>query len=197
MSKSHETNFEFNRSQTIYTVIDLQENIVDSLEVAVFQFHRSDNLKWKTISINIFHALYMLCIANLEKTNYENVLTFNDDEISNRYVKFGDDSGWKRSRKIHRKESEGYTIKWDYIDGEPSFSAFNPDNNPNKKLINFWNAFARVLDSEVEMKGYTFSKPLEITEDQSDLSQECCRRQRISFWRRRSFEHKCGCYKKY
>lgn len=28
----------------------------------------------------------MLCIANLERTSYENVMTINDDEVENKYV---------------------------------------------------------------------------------------------------------------
>ncbi|MEO8209612.1 MAG: hypothetical protein ABI840_03540 [bacterium] len=166
MSKSYKTNFEHNRNQTKNVVLDLQDNIVDSLEVALLQFKRSDNLKWKTISINIFHSLYMLCIANLEKSNYENILTGDDKEFDDRYVKFGNDLKWKRARKIYRKESEGYTIEWSYIDGEPTFNKFKQENNRTKKLINFWTAFARVLDPEVEMKGYTFSKALTVNEDE-------------------------------
>lgn len=165
--KSYKTNFEFNRVQNEYATIDLQTNIIDSLEVALTQFQRKDNLKWKTISINIFHALYLLCIANLERGNYENVLTTNNSRNDEeKYAKLGIDEYWKRARKIHREKSDGYTIKWEAIEGEPSLKNIVNEPIQIRYLINFWTAFARVQDSEVEMKGYIMSRPLEVSEDE-------------------------------
>jgi hypothetical protein len=107
-----------------------------------------------------------LCIANLEGSNFQNVLSTKEGNNEDHYVKMGNDTKWKRSRNIFRKESKGYTITWDYIDGEPSFEKKTPYSNENQFLISFWNAFAKVQDAEVFMQRYTFSKELKVNDQE-------------------------------
>jgi len=124
---------------------------------------------WRNAVIFSVHSLYMFCIANLEGTNYENVLTNDQLEDNSVYVKKGNEEKWKRSRIVWRKDSGGYNIHWDSIDGEPSFKT-TPSRDFKKtektELISFWTALARVQDKEMHMARYIFSKALVLNEEE-------------------------------
>jgi hypothetical protein len=139
-------------NKSSYFKIDIISNAIDSLETCYDFLSKNDEFKWKWAALSIIHSLYMFCIANLEGGNYDNVLCFDDDEDNNRYVKIGNDEKWKKSRRIHRKDCDGYTIQWDYIEGEPSFPQTRKKLNDNDRyLIKFWTALARVQDKEIHI----------------------------------------------
>ena len=153
--------------QERYFTLDILTNAIDSLEKCRLFLKENSELKWKWIASSLLHSLYLFCINTLEHGNYDNVLTYSENEDNERYILIGNDTKWKKSRKIYRENSEGYTIKWDYIDGIPSFPKKRGTKiEDTKKLINFWTAFARVQDEEVDGAHYIFSKPLIVTEEQ-------------------------------
>ena len=149
-----------------YFKLDTLENAIDSLKMSKFLLETDNKLKWKWVSACLLHSLYLFCIDSLECGNYDNVLTYSDNEDNERYILKGDDTKWKRSRMIYLTKSGGYSIKWDYIDGEPSFPKNKKTISPNEKyLISFWTAFARVQDNEIG-SNYIFSKPISVTDEQ-------------------------------
>ena len=106
-------------SKSEYLTFSTIDNAIDSLETCRTFLLSETELKWKWIGASLLHSLYMFCIDTLERGNYDNVLTNNENEDNERYVLMGNDTRWKRSRKVYRKNSNGYTIIWDYINDEP------------------------------------------------------------------------------
>lgn len=153
-------------SKPEYFTLSTIDNAVDSLETCLIFLLSETELKWKWIGASLLHSLYMFCIELLEHGNYENVLTNNENEDNERFVKIGNDTRWKKSTKVYRENSNGYIIKWDYIDGEPSFSRMSESGKMEKRLISFWTALARVQDEEVEGLNYSLTEPLRLSETQ-------------------------------
>jgi len=153
--------------------LDEITNAIDYLQSALFFFEREDNLKWKWISISLYQSLYSFCIANLKGSNYQDVLTNlkEGEEDLNRFHKRGIEP-WKKSKKVDRKDSNGYNIIWEIVDEKdiPHFDSKNLHRgikDENKfKLLSFWSALARVQDKEGEMARYIFSKPVRLTDEE-------------------------------
>ncbi len=160
-----ETYYDWNRTDAKSMYVDAVENAVDSLETTVSYFERNDNLKWKWIVFSLHHALYMFCAINLEGGNFHQVLAngYNDDEDN--YFQKGNER-WKKSKRIPRNNSPGYTIQWEFIDGEPQFKASGKQRKRKEKLIGFWTALARVQDKEMWMARYIHSKAISLSEEQ-------------------------------
>lgn len=148
---SVKTTYEFNRIQSEFMSIDSRENAIDSLETALTFFGREDNLKWKWISIAIQHSLYHFCIANLEGSNYRQVISSGFDDDKDSYFKKGEEK-WKKSKKV--KRGLGYLIKWEEIEGTPIFDDIKKKKSNKDKVISFWTALARVQDAELYMNVY-------------------------------------------
>ncbi len=162
---TNETYYTWNRSDTKTMYIDAVENAVDSLETTISYFERNDNLKWKWIVFSLHHALYMFCTVNLEGGNFHQVITngYNDDE--NNYFQKGNER-WKKSKRIKRNNSPGYTIQWELIEGEPQFKTSVKQSKRKDKLISIWTALARVQDKEFWMGRYVHSKAIFLTDEQ-------------------------------
>lgn len=162
---SNETYFKWNRSDPKTMYIDAVENAVDSLETTVSYFERNDNLKWKWIVFSLHHALYMFCTINLEGSNYQEVLSNGYNEDENSFFRRADEK-WKKSRIIKRNNSPGYTIQWEFIDGEPQSKTSGRQRKRKEKLIGFWTALARVQDEELWMARYIHSKAVSLSDEQ-------------------------------
>ncbi len=146
--------------------IDTYENAIDSLESVVLFLQREDNLKWKWIVLSLYHCLYMFCVANLQGTNYNRVISKGKDDEETTYIK-KDNEKWKRSKKIKISERGAYKLEWKEIESEPIVSDGKVKYGAKReKLIGFWTALARVQDGECWMYQYIFSNPLELTEHQ-------------------------------
>ena len=153
-----DTYYEYNRSDSKYLYIDSKENPIDSLETALFFLEkRDDNLKWKWVVLSLHHALYSFSVANLEGSNYREVLTSSYDDDSNIYVKKGNDS-WKKSNIVITK-SPFYKIIWTDVIEPPTNNKKTKKKN-KEKLISFPTAIARVQDGYSWMGRYIISKPL-------------------------------------
>ncbi|MBL7129558.1 MAG: hypothetical protein ISS16_11320 [Ignavibacteria bacterium] len=151
-----------------YMEIDSIENPVNSLESILFFLLREDNIKWKWVLFALHHSLYMFCIANLEGSNYTQVLTKDFNEDNKTCVKKGD-GPWKKSKKVYKVRGKGYTLEWEPCD-EPENDTDSESNNNNRKekLIGIWTALARVQDEFFWMSRYTFSKHLVLTDNEWD-----------------------------
>lgn len=160
-----ETYYHWNRTDKDYMFIDSRENAIDSLETALYFLNREDNLKWKWIVLSLYHALYMFCVANLEGSNYKNVLETGIEADEETYFKRGDEK-WKKSNKQKISDKGAYKIVWHEIEGEPQVRTLNTKKNKREKLIGFWTALARVQDGELWMGRYIFSKPLKLNNNQ-------------------------------
>ncbi len=150
--------------------INAVENAIDSLETAVSFLDRNDNLKWKWIAISLHHSLYSFCIACLKNSDYTNVIsTINDGNL---YIKKGNDSNWKKSKKDPRKNGPGYTIKWENTNEEPKRTTGEErikitgkkSKEKGSKLIGFWTALARVQDQTLWMGKLMCTKALVLSD---------------------------------
>jgi len=154
-------------SKPDYFTLSTINNAIDSLETCRNFLLSESEFKWKWIGASLLHSLYMFCIDTLERGNYDNVLTNNENEDNERYVLMGNDTRWKRSRKVYRKNNNGYTIIWDYINDEPPLTKNEGSKSEdNRRLISFWTALARVQDEEVDGPKYTFTDPFQLNEEQ-------------------------------
>jgi hypothetical protein len=144
--------------------IDSVENAINSLESILLFLEWESNMKWKWIILALHHSLYLFCIANLEGGNYQQVLTGSFYPDENLFFKRGENQ-WKKSLIVKSKNIPLYRIEWEEIDYEPQFN-LKATKRRNPKLLNFWSAIARVLDSEVFMKRFSMSKPLIISNDE-------------------------------
>jgi hypothetical protein len=143
------------------------ENAIDSLETAVAFLDRNDNLKWKWIGIALHHSLYSFCVACLVNGNYENVLSAGRDDDNNHYCRQGNDTKWKKSKRLKREKSGGYTIEWSNTDEDPTAqSNVRQPKERRENLIGFWTALARVQDQVFWMGRLVCTKALTLKEDE-------------------------------
>jgi hypothetical protein len=143
------------------------ENAIDSLETAVSFLDRNDNLKWKWIAFALHHSLYSFCVACLVNGNYENVLTSGRDDDKTHFCKLGIDRKWKKSKRVNRPKSDGYTIEWSYTEEEPTVNPVGTQKGHRKEnLIGFWTALARVQDQVFWMGRMVHTKALMLSEDE-------------------------------
>ena len=151
-----------------YMSIDSIKNPVNSLESILYFLLREDNIKWKWVLFALHHSLYMFCIANLEGSDYTQVLIKDRDEDNKIRVKKGGES-WKKSKKVYRELGKGFTLAWETCD-EPENDTTSSSNNNNRedKIIGIWTALARVQDGYYWMSRNKFSKPLVLTEEEWD-----------------------------
>ncbi len=163
---SKERYYDWNREDDKTMYIDAVENAVDSLETTQTYFQRTDNLKWKWIVFSLHHCLYMFCTINLERGNYQEVLASNGyDEDENSYFQRGNEK-WKKSKRLKRNNSPGYTINWETIEGEPQVNSKGKSRKRKEKLIGFWTALARVQDKELWMARFIHSNAITLSEKQ-------------------------------
>lgn len=164
----YQSSFDLNRNldeRSFY--LNEVENAIDSLETAVSFLDRNDNLKWKWIAIGLHHSLYSFCVACLVNGNYENVLSSGKNDDANHFCQMGNDVKWKKSKRINRPKSGGYTIEWSYTDEEPTFnSAQTPKSQRKENLIGFWTALARVQDQVLWMGRMVHTRALVLSEEE-------------------------------
>ncbi|HXG06070.1 MAG TPA: hypothetical protein VNI77_01950 [Nitrososphaera sp.] len=167
-TSGYESFFDLNRSLdegSFY--LNEVENAIDSLETAVTFLQRNDNLKWKWVAFALHHSLYSFCIACLVNGNYENVLSGGKNDDQDHFCLMGNDVKWRKSRRIKRPNSGGYTIEWSYTDEEPRINpARTAESLRKQNLIGFWTALARVQDQVFWMGRMVHTKPLVLSEDE-------------------------------
>lgn len=151
-SYQQESYFYWNKHDENEFYLDEVENAIDSLETAVTFLSRTDNLKWKWIAFAMHHSLYSFSIACLVNGNYENVLSSGKDDDKNRYCLMGNNTKWKKSKRVYQNNGPGYVIEWEDTDEIPSQAPPEEIEEMEKKkhkrqLIGFWTALARVQDS--------------------------------------------------
>ena len=138
--------YEINRQESGKLYLNELENAVDSLETALTFFPRSDTLKWKWVAIALHHALYSFAVSCLINGNYENVFSFSREEDDNHYCLFGNESKWKKSKRIFRPDGPpAYMIQWEETPDDPTQAQKPHQQNKTRKeqLISFWTALAR------------------------------------------------------
>lgn len=163
---------EDNLKNKVVLTIDSIENAINSLESILLFEEWESNMKWKWIILALHHSLYLFCIANLEGGNYQQVLTGISNADENMFFKRGENP-WKKSKIVKSKNVPLYRIEWEAIDYEPQYN-LKPTKKRKPKLLNFWSAIARVLDSEVFMKRFSMSKPLIISDDEEKSIVNLC-----------------------
>lgn len=170
-SEQDDSYFYWNTQDENDFYLDEVENAVDSLETAVAFLARSDNLKWKWIAFAMHHSLYSFSIACLVNGNYDNVLSNDKNDDNNQYCIMGNDSKWKKSKRVKKYNGPGYVIEWEDTDEIPAEASSKEIEEMEKKkhrrqLIGFWTALARVQDSYYWMGRSVITRAVKLSDEE-------------------------------